>query len=74
MEHVFETKEIVCWDLASGEPRPGVEFLEMLHYPDCPQPIKYEGILNDSSLSDWLSKVTKLGGRKCILFCCILIT
>jgi hypothetical protein len=49
-------------------------FLEMLHYPDRPEPFKDDGTLDDSSLSDWLSKVIKLEGRKCILFYYILIT
>jgi len=68
MEHVFETKEIVCWDPASGEPHPEIQFLEMLHYPDRTQPIKDNGILDESLLSAWFSKVIKLEGRKCILF------
>jgi len=39
-DHVWESKEIVCWEPASGEPRPEMEFLEMLHYPDSPEPMK----------------------------------
>lgn len=74
MEHVFETKEIVFWDPASVEPRPEMRFLEMLHYPNRPEPIKDENTLDDSSLSSWLSKVIKLEGGICVLFNYILIT
>jgi hypothetical protein len=57
IEHLREWKKIVCWDTTSEEPCPEIEFLEMLHYPDRKQPIVNKGILNDSSLSGWFSKV-----------------
>jgi len=60
MEHLREWKEIVCWDTASEEPRPEMEFLEMFHYPDRQQPVMNKGILDDSSLSGWFSKVVRL--------------
>jgi len=60
MEHLREWKEIVCWDTTSREPRPKVQFLEMLHYPDRQEPVANEGNLDDSGLSGWLSKVVCL--------------
>lgn len=57
MEHLRKWKEIVCWDTTSAEPRPEVKFLEMLHYPDRPEPVVREGTKDDSELSGWLSKV-----------------
>jgi hypothetical protein len=61
MEHLREWKEIVCWDTASEEPRPELEFLEMFHDPDRRQPVMNKGrILDDSSLSCWFSKAVRL--------------
>jgi hypothetical protein len=55
--HLWEWKEIVCWDTTSREPRPQIQSLEMLHYPDRQEPDVDDGILDDSSLSGWFSKV-----------------
>jgi hypothetical protein len=57
MEHLREWKEVVCWDATSREPRPKVQFLEMLHYPDRQEPVVDEGNLDDSILPEWFSKV-----------------
>jgi hypothetical protein len=60
MEHLREWKEIVCWDATLDEPRPEIRFLEMLHYPNRQEPDVDEGVLDDSSLSGWFSKVNCL--------------
>jgi len=57
MEHLREWNKIVRSDKASEESRPKMEYLEMLRYPDRPQPDMNKGILDDLSLSSWVLKV-----------------
>jgi len=54
MELMREWKELVC---SMNEPPNGLEYLEMLRYPDRPEAVMMKGSVDDSSLSDWLSKV-----------------
>jgi len=60
MEHLQEWKEIVCWDTTSREPRPKVQFLEVLLYPDRQEPFVNQGNLDNSGLCGWLFKVVCL--------------